>query len=208
MNAYFAWFGLPGTFVLTVLLSLTALLLAVIRRQSYAWVCFAAMLMSSVGDLFMTGFGDIGTLVPNSFIFGAGAFAISHIIYLCAYRILIRRRGYRTKNAGMYAAIVFALGCLLYFTYVCAVRGDFSMYPVCMIYLAVIAANCATIFSYSHSRARDGHPYMLLAAVGALSFMLSDFFIGLGTLAGINDLDFLIWWLYPIGQILMLLFAV
>ncbi len=208
MNAYFAWFGLPGTFVLTVLLSLLALVLAVIRRKKHAWICFAAMLMSSVGDLFMTRFMGIDALVPNAFLCGAGAFAVSHIIYLCAFRVLIRKHGYRTANSGMLCAILIACGCLAYFTYICAQRGDFSMYFVCMAYLVVISANCGTIFSYARSRAGDGAPLTLLAAVGALSFMLSDFIIGLGALAGIYDFDFLIWWLYPIGQLLMLLFAV
>ena len=207
MNAYFACFGLPGTFVLTWLMTVLAITLAVIRRKKYAYFCAAAMFVSSCGDMFMTRFGKIPELFPNYFIIGAALFMIAHVLYIITYRLLAKSKGY-TKffNGGVIAAVVLALSCLIYFTVVCYQRNDFSMYLLCVIYLTVITLNCATIFSYAWSSFKK-QPYLILCAVGALSFFLSDFIIGLDALAGIYDYGYLIWWLYPIGQILLNVFA-
>ena len=48
MSSYFQWFGLPGSLVLTGLLSLFALLLAVFCGGADRWICFAAMALSTL----------------------------------------------------------------------------------------------------------------------------------------------------------------
>ncbi|MBR5869425.1 MAG: hypothetical protein IKZ09_00180 [Clostridia bacterium] len=206
MNEYFACFGLPGTFVLTWLISLIAVILALLRRKTYAYFCAAGMVVSSCGDMFMTRFGNIPEIFPNYFIIGASLFMAAHVLYIISYRLLAKSKGYRYFNGGVIAAIAIALACLIYFTVICCQRNDFSMYVLCMIYLAVITVNCAAIFSYAWSSAKK-QPYLILCAVGALSFFFSDFIIGLDALAGIYDYGYLIWWLYPIGQILLNVFA-
>ena len=206
MNEYFACFGLPGTFVLTWLITLLAIIFAVIRRKQYAYFCAAAMFVSSCGDMFMTRFGRIPEIFPNYFIIGASLFMAAHVLYIIAYRLLAKSKGYRFFNGGVIAAVAIALACLVYFTVVCFQRNDFSMYFLCLLYLIVITANCAVIFSYGWSSFKK-KPYLILCAVGALSFFLPDFIIGLDALAGIYDWGYLIWWLYPIGQILLNVFA-
>lgn len=206
MHEYFACFGLPGTFVLTWLISLIAVLLAVIRRKKYAYFCAAAMVMSSCGDMFMTRFGNITEIFPNYFIIGAALFMIAHVLYTISYRLLAKSRGYRYFNGGVITAIAIALACVGYFTVICMQRNDFSMYFLCMIYLIVITVNCATVFSYAWSSAKT-KPYLVLCAVGALSFFISDLLIGLEALAGIYEYSFLVWWFYPAGQILLNVFA-
>ena len=146
MNEYFACFGLPGTFVLTWLISLIAVILACIRRKKYAYFCAAAMVMSSCGDMFMTRFGNITEIFPNYFIIGAALFMIAHVLYTISYRLLAKSKGYRYFNGGVITAIVIALVCVTYFTIICAQRNDFSMYFLCMLYLIVITVNCATVF--------------------------------------------------------------
>ena len=203
MSSYFAWFGLPGTFVLTVLMSTLALVLALCRPSKHRWLCFAAMALSTGGDLFLTNFRGLGDL-PNSFVIGACLFGIAHVFYLLTYRTLSRSRGYRpVTRTGLIPAVIIALGCIGYFTYMCASRGDFGMFPLCMVYLMLISANTATILSYAFSAFRK-RPAAILAAVGAVSFFFSDFIIGLDMLAGIPGLGHLIWWFYPIGQILII----
>ena len=206
MHEYFACFGLPGSFVLTWLISLLALILAVIRRKKYAFICAAAMLVSSCGDMFMTRFGRIPEIFPNYFVIGASLFMVSHVLYTVSYRMLAKSKNYRYLNGGVITAILIALSCLVYFTVVCFQRNDFSMYFLCLLYLIVITVNCATVFSYAWSAAKT-KPYLVLCAVGALSFYISDMFIGLEALAGIYDFSFLVWWFYPIGQILLNVFA-
>ena len=206
MHEYFACFGLPGTFVLTWLISLLALTLAVIRRKKYAFICAAAMVISSCADMFMTRFGRIPELFPNYFIIGASLFMVSHVLYTVSYLTLARSKGYRYCNGGMITAVVIAVVCLVYFTVVCYQRNDFSMYFLCLLYLIVITVNCATVFSYAWSAVKK-KPYLIFCAVGALSFFISDLLLGLEVLAGIYDYSFLVWWFYPIGQILLNVFA-
>ena len=211
MSSYFAWFGLNGSLVLTLLMSLLAIVLAAIRlagdkTRKYAYFCAAAMLMSSLGDIFLMHLDFIEQNLPNYFIWGAACFMVAHVLYTLAFLKLGRSKGYRYFNGGVIAAIVIALACLVYFTVICAQRQDFSMYALCMIYLAVIGTNCATIFSYAWSSFQK-KPYLVMCAVGALSFFISDLIIGLDILAGISDFGHLIWWYYPIGQILLHVFA-
>ena len=59
-------------------------------------------------------------------------------------------------------------------------------------------------FSYAWSQGFS-NLLALLAAAGAVSFFVSDLFIGLGMVTGVTRYDHLIWWYYPIGQILLIL---
>ena len=203
MNEYFAWFGLPGAFVLTMLLSLTALIPAILRPKKERWLVFAAMAMSSVGDLFMMNFGSLGRIFPDTFATGAAAFMIAHLIYICAFRTMAKKRGGRFLNGGAALAGLIALGCAVYFTKICMDRNFFSRFGLAMAYLAVIGLNLAAIFSYAWT-GFGKNPLTLLAAIGAASFFASDFIIGLGVLASNFRYDWLIWWLYPIGQLLLI----
>lgn len=204
MNKYFAWFGLPGSFVLTMLLSLTALVLALLQpKRKEQWLVFAAMAAFSVGDIFLMNFRGLSRYFADSFACGAAAFMVGHVIYTIAYRRMAKARGCRFLNGGAVIAALIAVGCAAYFTRMCVLRQNFGRFPLAMIYLTVITANLATVFSYAGARARR-NPAVLLAALGAAAFFASDFVIGLGMLAKISRYDYLIWWLYPIGQILLI----
>ena len=64
MSSYFRWFGLPGTFVLTILMSLFALALFIIFRKRDRFICFIGMAVSTIGDIILMNFKDIGDLLP------------------------------------------------------------------------------------------------------------------------------------------------
>lgn len=206
MNRFFAWFDLPGSFVLTMLMSALALILAILRPSRHRWLCFAAMALSSIGDIFLMRFMGLDEIFPNYFVIGAGFFMAAHVTYFFSFRSLSRSKGHKLFNGGIVAALIIAAVCLVYFTVVCAQREDFGMYPLCMIYLAAITSSCAIIFSYTRAEFKT-RPVVCFASIGAVSLFLSDLIIGLGVLAGITQFDFLIWWLYPIGQILIILSA-
>ena len=203
MDRYFAWFGLKGSLVLTVLLSAFALALAAVSSSTVRWLCFAAMLMSSIGDIFLMHFQVIERHVPNDFAAGAGCFMLAHLLYTACFGRKISAAGFGYFNGGTAAALAIAAGCLIYFLFVC---GNRSQLPLALIYLAIILLNCATVFSYAWSRG-IGSPLALLAAVGAVCFLASDLVIGLGVLVNEHRFDYLIWWLYPIGQILLIVGA-
>lgn len=206
MHKYFSWFGLPGTMVLSGLLSLTALVLALCFRTKDRWLCCAAMFLSTIGDLFMTNFNNISEKLPvPSFFVGATFFIFAHIVYIFAYQVLIRKNEFAFINPGFWAAVVFVLACGALVIGKCFLNGEvyWAMLILCMIYMCIIGFNCATIFSYAWSV----KSIRSIAALGALSFFLSDLIIGVEALTGFTT-DFLwgmIWWLYPIGQFLIIL---
>ena len=200
MDKYFAWFGLKGALVLTMLLSLSALGSAMVFPSTARWLCFAAMLMSSVGDIFLMHFRAIEKNIPNYFIFGAAFFMLAHVLYTACFGVKIRANGAAYFNGGAIIALVIAAACLIYFVSICQNK---SQLPLAMVYLAIITLNCMTVFSYAWSSGM-GRPLGLIAAVGALSFLASDLIIGFGLLASIHRYDWLIWWLYPIGQALLI----
>ena len=72
-----------------------------------------------------------------------------------------------------------------------------------LLYIAVIGINCITVssFSWSHAGIKS------FASVGALLFYLSDILIGLNLISGLNEkwISDGIWWLYPVGQIILIL---
>jgi uncharacterized membrane protein YhhN len=203
MDRYFACFGLQGSFVLTCLLSLLALVMAIAGRKKERWLILLAMIFSSIGDLFLMDFGDLEKIFRDTFVMGAAAFMVSHVIYAFAYRGMAKNRGCKFLNGGVIAALTVCAACLIYFANACAQRRNFSDFPLAAIYLAVIGANLAVIFSYAWAQ-RKTNPLTILAAVGAASFFASDFIIGLGMMARISKWNYLIWWLYPIGQILLI----
>ena len=206
MYKYFSWFGLPGSMVLSGLLSLTALVLALCFTGKDRWLYCAAMILSTIGDLFMANFSSISEKLPvPSFFVGATFFIFAHILYIFTYRVLIRQNGFVLVNPGFLAAVVFVLACGALVLGKCLRNGnvDWAMLILCVIYMCIIGFNCATIFSYAWSV----KSIRSIAALGALSFFLSDLIIGVEALTGFTT-DFLwemIWWLYPIGQFLMIL---
>lgn len=200
MEKYFAWFGLKGSLVLTILLSVTALLLAMMLHTPVRWLCFAAMLMSSVGDIFLMHFKIIEEKIPNYFVIGAAFFMLAHLLYTACFGLKIRMQGSAYLNGGAIAALLIASACLIYFTSICKNKGQL---PLAVAYLAIITLNCMTVFSYAWSRGM-GDLLAILAAAGAASFLASDLVIGFGLLANIHRYDDLIWWLYPIGQMMLI----
>ncbi len=207
MDAFFGWFGLPGTFVLTVLLSLLALTLALIFRTRDRTFAAAAMLVCSLGDLVMTNFGNIRRFLPFPGLYlGAALFIVGHLLYIAAFASLIRKNRYPvyTRAFGMGVVLTAAVFAAVV---VFMVTGDTfpgaAMAAVCGIYACVIGASLSLIWSYAYSE----RTVRSVAAAGVLVFFLSDLIIGMGALCQVNQFDSLIWWLYPIGQLLLILCA-
>ncbi|MBR5226005.1 MAG: hypothetical protein IKV90_10135 [Clostridia bacterium] len=204
MDRYFGCFGLPGTFVLTACMSLLALVLAMIFPAPARWLCFAAMLLSSFGDICNTRFMGIDRILPNYFYVGAGFFMAAHLFYAAAYLMKIRGSGAVLLNPGAMIMMGIAVALAVGFAVMCRREGRLNMLPLILIYIALISLDCTMIFSFAWSQGL-ANPLALLAAAGAVSFFLSDLIIGLDVVFGGGKFGWLIWWLYPIGQILMIL---
>lgn len=196
---------LSGAFVLTVLMSLFAIALALIFRTADRYLCMAAMIISSCGDVLLMNFRGISRALPNSFTLGAVLFMSAHILYLTAFLYIIKMRGYPVINAGFFFGIGLIASAFILLICFTIKTGNFkfNMFLLCFIYLIFIGANCCMIFSLAYS----AKGFALLTAVGALSFFISDAMIGLDRLADISSplSDKLVWWFYPVGQVLILL---
>ncbi len=204
MDKYFRCFGLPGALPLTGLMSLLALILAIAYPTPARWLCFAAMLFSSLGDVFLMHLPAIERRVPNYFAVGAGMFMVAHGLYALSYARLIRNRGAAIVNPGLFLMLAIAAVIAVWMVRLSRASGRTGQLPLILLYIALITLDSAMVFSFAWSQGRT-HPLALLAAVGAVSFFVSDLFIGLGMVTGTSRFGHLIWWFYPIGQILMIL---
>ena len=208
MTKFFAWFGLPGSLVLTLLLSTLALALALGFRCPDRWLCLAAMLLSSMGDIVLMNWRGIGSRMPVPYFYvGAVLFIAAHCFYTAAYGVLIRNGGYSYRNPGFWAgiALIVLVGVVVSVLCFRRVRIDWTMYGLCIVYLCVIGCMLVTVFSYAWSV----RSLRSLVCVGAVAFFLSDLIIGVGKLLHFTTprLQDMIWELYPIGQIFLLIFG-
>lgn len=201
LSRFFRWFGLPGSLVLTGLLSLLALTLAGLCPSLPRWLCAAGMLCSSLGDIILMRYHPITDRLPfRSFAAGAVAFMIAHGFYIAAFGIAAARRGNLLTPAVWAGVALFAaLLVLLLILHRRNKQAKAGMTLFCIAYLAVISTCCTAVFTFARNRG----PIGLISAVGALAFLASDAVIGFGKVGGsrIPNASAIIWWLYPLGQL-------
>lgn len=204
MHRFFAWFGLPGKLVLTALISLTAIVLAVIDPTPTRIICIPAMLLSSLGDIILMNYKPITKNLPvKGFIAGAVAFAAAHVIYFAAFLFSVKGRYFNVGAICGIALFVLISVCMpLIFPHG---RGENRMLFLGLLYLFFIALNYITVYSCAASHGG----IFWVSAVGVTSFLISDLFIAADKILGRKkkNSDLWIWTLYPIGQLLLLIGA-
>lgn len=186
---------------ISVCLSLFALTMAFHYFTIPAWICFIAMLFSTVGDIALNC--KPHDLRPHSYLYvGAGFFMLAHITYAIAFGIMIRNSEKSYFNIGTLLAIVFII-IICIGSIICVINAKEKM-PKKMIivfgiYVIIIGINFITISSYSWI-------YGSIATIGALSFLISDLIIGIENVFKIKSdiLRKLVWIFYPIGQFILL----
>ena len=206
MDKFFRWFGLPGSLVLTSLLSALALTLALTDPTPVRWLCFAAMAFSSAGDVFLSHRKKLSERFKHCFEIGAALFMVSHLLYALCFGMKTHLQLVPILNGGAVIALLLGAAAAAVLIHLSVRCGRAKKLPLPLIYLSVILINCAAVLSYVCAQ----NPLSVsafCAAAGILSFMISDFIIGLGFACSIHRYDFLVWWFYPIGQILLILAA-
>ena len=208
MAKYFRWFGLKGELVLTLLLSSLALVLALVFRTPERFTCLAAMLFCTGGDLVIVNFHGIRKYIKHLLPAGAALFAIGHIFYLITYGMHLLRAGYTlgTVNGGFYIAISLVTAGMIGGSIFCIRYKRKRMIPLILIYGAVLGANACTIISYAWA-AVPVRPIAVLAGIGAVVFLISDFGVAIERLDRRHDWHSFVWWTYPIAQMLLILGA-
>ncbi|MBP3705429.1 MAG: hypothetical protein J6I98_07845 [Clostridia bacterium] len=207
MEKYFRWFGLPGAVVLTSLLSAFALCRAAAAPTPVRFVCFAAMALSSVGDIFLAHLKSLNARFQNCFLIGAVFFMAAHLLYVLTYGMkLFHTAGALLWNTGTAIALLIGLTAFCLMLTLSIKSRRTKNLPLIAVYLFIILLNCSAVFTYAFAQGFSSLS-AVCAATGVLSFLLSDLVIGLNLAGNIHRFDFLIWWLYPIGQVLLILGA-
>lgn len=164
-------------------------------------LCFIAMMFSFLGDVSL----NCKPLEkrPHSLLYtGAGFFMIAHLVYASAYYWMIKQESLSIFNHGAFFAIVFMVILYMLTTITVVIAKKIPNKMVIFIfslYTIVIGINFVTICSYSYL-------FGSVSFIGALSFLVSDFIIGIETLFKIKSdtLRKLVWIFYPIGQFLII----
>lgn len=194
-DKYFTFGKIKGSFAITAFLSLCALSLFICFPSAYRLLILVAMLLSSAGDVFLID-GTRG----KRFIYGATAFGLAHIAYTAAY--IVRAGGIR-MNIGTVLPLAVFVGAIIALS-VMQIRkkGPLGIFLMIIGYVILItAANFAVSTAAVHL---GGTAY--IALLGSLSFMASDMFIGIDVIGKNSSCTDLIWWFYPIGQLLLIVF--
>ena len=164
-------------------------------------ICVIAMFFSFLGDLFLNYF-PIHRRPTWMFYAGALAFMLAHLSYATAYYQLIMEGNKAFLNPGAILAII-SLILLVSITVFVAIQNKVNVKSMTILvfslYTMVIGINFVTISSHSWN-------FASMSFIGATSFLISDFIIGIETVFKIKSrtLRKLVWIFYPLGQILII----
>ena len=194
----------PGKITLSFLMFIYAITMYFTFRTEDRLFAAVAMFFSFLGDICLNYVRDVTKQKKKDLIIGGTCFIGAHIIYCMAYYEKIRNAGYNVFNHGSNYAIVILVMITLLFLY----RNKFKfskLFLFGLLYLWITGINYMTIFSYSYS----AMSIQSIAALGGIMFLASDVIIGMEKFLGLKSplARELVWWLYPIGQILLITMA-
>lgn len=187
--------------VISIILSVTAVVLFIILRGRERRNTMIAMLLCTLGDVFMIdtfGLGDISTYP------GAAFFIAAHIVYAITFMKASKTKGYKIKNPGMIIGIVVTVvGAIILAVAMFAKTGKMqSMFLPILVYLAIIGWNLSCQFSYAVSE--KGLRFFLVA--GMFLFLISDLAIFLAMVNVMPEHNDFVWLTYIPAQLILILF--
>ena len=207
MNRWFDNFPLLGKYasgkvILSGFMVLLSLVMLAIFGTGHRLLCVVAMLFSFIGDYVLDYNSSHGNKSLKLFATGGFAFIIAHFVYFWAYCTKIKTHGFSFFNSGVVIAVlILALTTLVITAKAQNTRGT-KLFYFCLAYLWLTGINYMAVFSYAVSI----NNLECLAMLGGLSFLASDVIIGCERLLGVRSkfAREMVWWLYPIGQILLI----
>ena len=182
-------------------LSFLSVGLYVYFRGNERSLCMIAMLLSTVGDLFMTDTFNMGAASTYP---GAAGFILAHIVYAVCFVKAGKDKGYRLANRGLYAGMGLTLAVVIVLTVLMfKITGSIQgMYFPLLAYLAIIGLNLCCQFSYAVNE--KGLRYFLI--VGMSLFIISDMVVFLPMLNISPEHNDFVWATYAPAQLLIILF--
>ena len=207
MNRWFDDFPIIGKYVsgkivLSFFMVLFSLILFLIFRVTDRLLCVFAMIFSFIGDVALNHKPTISSQSKRDFILGGTAFIVAHIFYCVAYGLKIKENNFEIFNIGVLFAIAILLAVTIYMLAKADLRMHSKLFLFGVVYLWLTGINYITIFSFAISV----KSIESICLIGGLSFLASDVIIGLEKFTGLRSkvARELVWWFYPIGQILLI----
>ena len=209
MNRLFGWFGLPGTVVLTSLMSLTALVMALVFPPPDRWLRLGAMLLGSLGDLILMHDPRVSAKLPpflRSFVAGGLVFFLSHLVYAAAFTVRSRLAGVPAFTGWFWAGPALAAG--LFLSLAVLQRKSKKRDPAQLVLFGLYFLSICSVFGLALVYAAETGGAAWGTVAGSASFIFSDYLIALNNLTdyALPDNDVWVWWFYPLGQLGLLLF--
>ncbi len=210
MNRWFDKFPilskyLPGKIILSFLMLLLSFILMCVFQTFDRFFCFLALICSVFGDLFLNYFPENRPFRKSDLMAGGIFFIFAHFLFFKAYYEKILMNGFTIINAGfVFAIILLVVTSIAFIIKAGENRRSFMLY-FALIYLWLTGIDYLIIFSYSYSI----KSIESLALLGGLLFLASDIIIGCEQFLGLKSklCRELVWWFYPIGQIIMIIMA-
>ena len=163
-----------------------------------------AMILSSIGDIFMT---DVFKLGSSGTIPGAVFFILAHIVYAICFFRAGKRNQYRIVNNGfIFGVLLTVFSFVLISVLMFSISGRVQeMYVPILGYLSFIGIDLVSQFSYGFNK--KGRYYFLPVAMTL--FLISDLLVFMPMLSIVQEsviYNLVVWMLYLPAQLLIILF--
>ena len=195
---------IPGKITLSFLMLIFAISMYLIFRTEDRAICVLAMAFSFAGDIALNHKKNHNEQSKKDFIIGGIFFIVAHICYCMAYYRKILNNNYLLFNIGS-IVVISILVALTITIIVLNVSKNIKLLIFAITYLWITGINYCAIFSYAFSATS----LESIVAIGGLMFLASDVIIGLEKFSGLKSelARELVWWLYPLGQIILIAIA-
>lgn len=165
-------------------------------------LCMIAMLLSTVGDFFMTDAFGMGSFSTYP---GAAFFMAAHVVYGGCFVKAAKKREYKYFGCGFRTGLVFmvltAAG-LGIAAFTVPEKPQTVMFFLILLYIAVIGYNLCSNFAFSFA----AKGIYLILPFAIVLFYATDIFIFLEMLNITDALRYFVWYGYPLAQLALILF--
>lgn len=186
--------------VMSIILILAIVLALTLKSQRNRILVIVATLFGLIGDVIMALDASWRVMVGGSF------FLLEHIVYIVMLILLIKKeRIDLRKNIAFYIGVAFFVISTIVIealAFTMVEKQNVALALLVALYILGLSTNLALNFAYSYKK--KGTYYLF--ALGMLIFFITDIWVFLSALKINSAASNLIWYFYPIGQLLLVLF--
>ncbi|MDR2505638.1 MAG: lysoplasmalogenase [Oscillospiraceae bacterium] len=187
----------------TGILVVISAIAGVARSSAISWLVFAALVFSWFGDAAMAYWKPLAKLVGNIDVFGIGAFALAHIMYIIAMVVYLRQASARPSSVIITLALFEIMGIVMWFVLAGTTNIDRKMKLATFFYMLLLVG----MASLSVSAAKTDIARLWCVMVGGLLFVISDGLIAVNWFMQVPlaALPYLVWATYIPAQVCLLI---